>query len=402
MRGIMDWKTLGIDATDDIEAINAAFMKRTAQIHPDRDSSQFRVLFFAYKDAIRAAYKALAIKGGKRSEDVNFNFNDDRYLEEFMTILECFVDSGLSSAGYVAAWRFLFEDSDYRILQRTDSFLERFDAYMSHCTVDKEIWRYLLGHFNVYGPTIQKKKLLADLKQYGNIRDDLVTAFVETDGKKKSTKQADSRKKRPTTVQPMAVPAMENQPKTLPSLQPDAQRDIILEKYLAIQNLDIVMNLSSEFLTKFDRVYSHDVSKNNLGAWRYLFQNQNYTLLLRQAKFTELLADRMCRTEDLYPAVWQYIIDKTRVPESHQDYGKTTGRMIAYSKGHSFRGNIRPQLSLPADTLRKIIDEDNYQERANTVPVYNHPVRKAKKSSNGVTWVIVAIAILFWLFRFLL
>lgn len=145
-----DWKMLKIEPCDDYKTINEAFTKQVISINPERNPSDYRRLYVTYKEALREAARMIAVKDGKRAEDLDFNFNDDRYLDEFMIIIGNICSGELKNSH--AVWKSVIDDSDYRTLQRTDSFITEFDSYMSNVSgLDDNIWKYLIEHFKVYG-----------------------------------------------------------------------------------------------------------------------------------------------------------------------------------------------------------------------------------------------------------
>lgn len=167
-----DWKMLKIEPCDDYKTINEAFTKQVISINPERNPSDYRRLYVTYKEALREAARMIAVKDGKRAEDLDFNFNDDRYLDEFMIIIGNICSGELKNSH--AVWKSVIDDSDYRTLQRTDSFITEFDSYMSNVSgLDDNIWKYLIEHFKVYGFAAQNKKLIVNLQKYGGIKQDV-------------------------------------------------------------------------------------------------------------------------------------------------------------------------------------------------------------------------------------
>lgn len=380
-----EWEILGLEPTDDCSAINSAFVKRAIDIDPSRSASEYRYLYSAYKDALRYALRKQAINSGKRSDDLDFDFSDDRYLAEFMLILDNICTGGLKQSPSV--WEGLINDSDYRTLQRTDRFITEFDEYMSGVSgLDPRIWRFLAEHFTVYGFSAQNEKLVADLKQYGNIENDV---FL-----KKASEPSDKITKQRESLSEQDSPAQ-------------GVDNTLLSKYMKLQNDKIVNERSAEFFTKFGRVYSHDITKNNMSAWRYLMQQDQFTYLLKQEKFTEKLVNSLRHINDLYPSVWEYIIDKTRVPRTHPSYEKSTGELIRLMKQNSYKGNTALQAAISTDMLKSLIDDDNFtkghheyqQGRPAGKPVKTGQanglsVTKQNERGNNTKQIIIVVAVI--------
>ncbi len=369
---MVDWTLLDMEESIDCNSIGKGFVAMAAKIGPDRNPSQFRRLFGTYKEAMRNAIRQNAINSGKRAEDLDFDFSDERHLPEFMSILENVLSSELNNSP--AVWKALIEDSDYRNLQRTQGFIEGFDRRMSGVgNLEPRIWEYLVNHFTVYGFATQNKELVEHLKGYGGIAGKKAAAPVEPVVSKEP--------------EPIVVTAP-YQPAKQVGMSP------LLQQYLKMQDEGIVSRLLGEFMTKLDRICSHDVTKNNLSAWRYLFQDERYVMLLRQVHFTEILARRMQNVDGLYPAIWEYIIDKTKVPEAHPMYSKTTGYLIGLSKSNAFTGQVLPQPILPAESLSAYIDRDDYSKGH----LDYQPVGSKKKSAGNSRWVwwLLFIILIMW------
>lgn len=397
-----EWKILKIEQTSDYESINSAFAKRAEIIAPERNSSEYRRLYVTYKEALRYAAREHAVMEGRRAEDLDFDFRDDRYLDEFMRILGNICNSGLKQSQTV--WKSLVDDSDYRTLQRTDTFIETFDRYMSGVQgLNADVWKYLINHFKVYGFSAQNKKLIANLQKYGNIKEDV---FIKNDmpampktasgaGKNSRPQGADRKSRQNTDIgsqrnadtgfqQNADIRSMRNtdsrtqadrggQPQHIQEIRQTAgsqqsTADSFLEKYMSFQDDRIVDELSTDFFKRFGRVYSHEITKNNMSAWRYLMQDEKYTYLLKQAKFTEKIANSLRYVNDLYPVVWEYIIDKTRVPKEHSMYQKTTGELNRLMKNNRYTGEIMPQGVIQPEFLKSIIDEDNFAKGHHDYP----------------------------------
>lgn len=410
-----EWKILKIEQTSDYESINSAFAKRAEIIAPERNSSEYRRLYVTYKEALRYAAREHAVMEGRRAEDLDFDFRDDRYLDEFMRILGNICNSGLKQSQTV--WKSLVDDSDYRTLQRTDTFIETFDRYMSGVQgLNADVWKYLINHFKVYGFSAQNKKLIANLQKYGNIKEDV---FIKNDmpampktasgAGKNSRPQGTDRKSRQNTdigsqrnadtgfQQNADIRSMRNtdsrpqadrdgQPQHIQEIRQTAgsqqsTADSFLEKYMSFQDDRIVDELSTDFFKRFGRVYSHEITKNNMSAWRYLMQDEKYTYLLKQAKFTEKIANSLRYVNDLYPVVWEYIIDKTRVPKEHSMYQKTTGELNRLMKNNRYTGEIMPQGVIQPEFLKSIIDEDNFAKGHHDYP-QGTQTQSADASSN--------------------
>lgn len=404
-----EWKILKIEQTPDYESINSAFAKRAEVIAPERNSSEYRRLYVTYKEALRYAAREHAVMEGRRAEDLDFDFRDDRYLEEFMRILENICCSSLKQSQTV--WKSLVDDSDYRTLQRTDTFIETFDRYMAGVQgLSADIWKYLINHFKVYGFSAQNKKLIANLQKYGNIKEDV---FIKNDmpamsktslgaGKSSRPQGADRKSRKNTDIGSQQnadtgfqrnadIRSMRNT-----DSRPQAQRiqevrqtagnrqstaGSYLEQYMSLQDDTIVDELSTDFFKRFGRVYSHEITKNNMSAWRYLMQDEKYTYLLKQAKFTEKIANSLRYVNDLYPVVWEYIIDKTRVPKEHSMYQKTTGELNRLMKNNRYTGEIMPQGVIQPEFLKSIIDEDNFAKGHHDYPQSTAaPVNSGKPS----------------------
>ena len=204
------------------------------------------------------------------------------------------------------------DDSDYRTLQRTDTFIETFDRYMSGVQgLNADVWKYLINHFKVYGFSAQNKKLIANLQKYGNIKEDV---FIKNDmpampktasgAGKNSRPQGTDRKRqqnadvsskqntdimlhqntdsRRQTASQTSQADRGGQPQHIQEIRQTAgsqqsTADSFLEKYMSFQDDRIVDELSTDFFKRFGRVYSHEITKNNMSAWRYLMQDEKYT-----------------------------------------------------------------------------------------------------------------------------
>lgn len=339
-----DWKMLKIEPCDDYKTINEAFTKQVISINPERNPSDYRRLYVTYKEALREAARMIAVKDGKRAEDLDFNFNDDRYLDEFMIIIGNICSGELKNSH--AVWKSVIDDSDYRTLQRTDSFITEFDSYMSNVSgLDDNIWKYLIEHFKVYGFAAQNKKLIANLQKYGGIKQDV---FYGAEPVKAQVQRITMPEQR------TSVPEQHQQ------MQNSTYKDKALARYMSEQDDSVVSDKSADFFRQFERVYTHDITKNNMSAWRYLLNKPEYMHLLRQAAFTLKLTNTLKNIDDLYPAVWEYIIDRTRVPDTHPMYDRTTGELIRLMKSNSFKGEIIPQGIISPGILQTIIDEDDF------------------------------------------
>lgn len=380
-----DWKMLKIEPCDDYKTINEAFTKQVISINPERNPSDYRRLYVTYKEALREAARMIAVKDGKRAEDLDFNFNDDRYLDEFMIIIGNICSGELKNSH--AVWKSVIDDSDYRTLQRTDSFITEFDSYMSNVSgLDDNIWKYLIEHFKVYGFAAQNKKLIVNLQKYGGIKQDV---FYGAEPVKAQVQRITMPEQR--TVMPEQHQQMQN----------STYKDKALARYMSEQDDSVVSDKSADFFRQFERVYTHDITKNNMSAWRYLLNKPEYMHLLRQAAFTLKLTNTLKNIDDLYPAVWEYIIDRTRVPDTHPMYDRTTGELIRLMKSNSFKGEIIPQGIISPGILQTIIDEDDFTKGQDE---YHRPApmtmmkpkngRKSEGKSGTIIFIIVFIFII--------
>lgn len=380
-----DWKMLKIEPCDDYKTINEAFTKQVISINPERNPSDYRRLYVTYKEALREAARMIAVKEGKRAEDLDFNFNDDRYLDEFMIIIGNICSGELKNSH--AVWKSVIDDSDYRTLQRTDSFITEFDSYMSNVSeLDDNIWKYLIEHFKVYGFAAQNKKLIANLQKYGGIKQDV---FYGAEPVKAQVQRITMPEQR------TSVPEQHQQ------MQNSTYKDKALARYMSEQDDSVVSDKSADFFRQFERVYTHDITKNNMSAWRYLLNKPEYMHLLRQAAFTLKLTNTLKNIDDLYPAVWEYIIDRTRVPDTHPMYDRTTGELIRLMKSNSFKGEIIPQGIISPGILQTIIDEDDFTKGHDE---YHRPApmtmmrpkngRKSEGKSGTIIFIIVFIFII--------
>lgn len=380
-----DWKMLKIEPCDDYKTINEAFTKQVISINPERNPSDYRRLYVTYKEALREAARMIAVKEGKRAEDLDFNFNDDRYLDEFMIIIGNICSGELKNSHVV--WKSVIDDSDYRTLQRTDSFITEFDSYMSNVSgLDDNIWKYLIEHFKVYGFAAQNKKLIANLQKYGGIKQDV---FYGAEPVKAQVQRITMPEQR------TSVPEQHQQ------MQNSTYKDKALARYMSEQDDSVVSDKSADFFRQFERVYTHDITKNNMSAWRYLLNKPEYMHLLRQAAFTLKLTNTLKNIDDLYPAVWEYIIDRTRVPDTHPMYDRTTGELIRLMKSNSFKGEIIPQGIISPGILQTIIDEDDFTKGHDE---YHRPApmtmmkpkngRKSEGKSGTIIFIIVFIFII--------
>lgn len=389
-----DWKMLKIEPCDDYKTINEAFTKQVISINPERNPSDYRRLYVTYKEALREAARMIAVKEGKRAEDLDFNFNDDRYLDEFMIIIGNICSGELKNSHVV--WKSVIDDSDYRTLQRTDSFITEFDSYMSNVSgLDDNIWKYLIEHFKVYGFAAQNKKLIANLQKYGGIKQDV---FYGAEPVKAQVQRITMPEQR--TVMPeqrTIIPEQHQQ------MQNSTYKDKALARYMSEQDDSVVSDKSADFFRQFERVYTHDITKNNMSAWRYLLNKPEYMHLLRQAAFTLKLTNTLKNIDDLYPAVWEYIIDRTRVPDTHPMYDRTTGELIRLMKSNSFKGEIIPQGIISPGILQTIIDEDDFtkghDEYHRPAPMTMMKPKNGRKSEGKSGTIIFIIAFIIIILR---
>ena len=382
-----DWKMLKIEPCDDYKTINEAFTKQVISINPERNPSDYRRLYVTYKEALREAARMIAVKEGKRAEDLDFNFNDDRYLDEFMIIIGNICSGELKNSHVV--WKSVIDDSDYRTLQRTDSFITEFDSYMSNVSgLDDNIWKYLIEHFKVYGFAAQNKKLIANLQKYGGIKQDV---FYGAEPVKAQVQRITMPEQR------TSVPEQHQQ------MQNSTYKDKALARYMSEQDDSVVSDKSADFFRQFERVYTHDITKNNMSAWRYLLNKPEYMHLLRQAAFTLKLTNTLKNIDDLYPAVWEYIIDRTRVPDTHPMYDRTTGELIRLMKSNSFKGEIIPQGIISPGILQTIIDEDDFtkghDEYHRPAPMTMMKPKNGRKSEGKSRTIIFIIAFIIIILR---
>ncbi len=382
-----DWKMLKIEPCDDYKTINEAFTKQVISINPERNPSDYRRLYVTYKEALREAARMIAVKEGKRAEDLDFNFNDDRYLDEFMIIIGNICSGELKNSH--AVWKSVIDDSDYRTLQRTDSFITEFDSYMSNVSgLDDNIWKYLIEHFKVYGFAAQNKKLIANLQKYGGIKQDV---FYGAEPVKAQVQRITMPEQR------TSVPEQHQQ------MQNSTYKDKALARYMSEQDDSVVSDKSADFFRQFERVYTHDITKNNMSAWRYLLNKPEYMHLLRQAAFTLKLTNTLKNIDDLYPAVWEYIIDRTRVPDTHPMYDRTTGELIRLMKSNSFKGEIIPQGIISPGILQTIIDEDDFtkghDEYHRPAPMTMMKPKNGRKSEGKSGTIIFIIAFIIIILR---
>lgn len=382
-----DWKMLKIEPCDDYKTINEAFTKQVISINPERNPSDYRRLYVTYKEALREAARMIAVKDGKRAEDLDFNFNDDRYLDEFMIIIGNICSGELKNSH--AVWKSVIDDSDYRTLQRTDSFITEFDSYMSNVSgLDDNIWKYLIEHFKVYGFAAQNKKLIANLQKYGGIKQDV---FYGAEPVKAQVQRITMPEQR------TSVPEQHQQ------MQNSTYKDKALARYMSEQDDSVVSDKSADFFRQFERVYTHDITKNNMSAWRYLLNKPEYMHLLRQAAFTLKLTNTLKNIDDLYPAVWEYIIDRTRVPDTHPMYDRTTGELIRLMKSNSFKGEIIPQGIISPGILQTIIDEDDFtkghDEYHRPAPMTMMKPKNGRKSEGKSGTIIFIIAFIIIILR---
>ena len=382
-----DWKMLKIEPCDDYKTINEAFTKQVISINPERNPSDYRRLYVTYKEALREAARMIAVKDGKRAEDLDFNFNDDRYLDEFMIIIGNICSGELKNSH--AVWKSVIDDSDYRTLQRTDSFITEFDSYMSNVSgLDDNIWKYLIEHFKVYGFAAQNKKLIVNLQKYGGIKQDV---FYGAEPVKAQVQRITMPEQR------TSVPEQHQQ------MQNSTYKDKALARYMSEQDDSVVSDKSADFFRQFERVYTHDITKNNMSAWRYLLNKPEYMHLLRQAAFTLKLTNTLKNIDDLYPAVWEYIIDRTRVPDTHPMYDRTTGELIRLMKSNSFKGEIIPQGIISPGILQTIIDEDDFtkghDEYRRPAPMTMMKPKNGRKSEGKSGTIIFIIAFIIIILR---
>lgn len=376
-----------IEPCDDYKTINEAFTKQVISINPERNPSDYRRLYVTYKEALREAARMIAVKVGKRAEDLDFNFNDDRYLDEFMIIIGNICSGELKNSHVV--WKSVIDDSDYRTLQRTDSFITEFDSYMSNVSgLDDNIWKYLIEHFKVYGFAAQNKKLIANLQKYGGIKQDV---FYGAEPVKAQVQRITMPEQR------TSVPEQHQQ------MQNSTYKDKALARYMSEQDDSVVSDKSADFFRQFERVYTHDITKNNMSAWRYLLNKPEYMHLLRQAAFTLKLTNTLKNIDDLYPAVWEYIIDRTRVPDTHPMYDRTTGELIRLMKSNSFKGEIIPQGIISPGILQTIIDEDDFtkghDEYHRPAPMTMMKPKNGRKSEGKSGTIIFIIAFIIIILR---
>lgn len=399
-----DWKMLKIEPCDDYKTINEAFTKQVISINPERNPSDYRRLYVTYKEALREAARTarmIAVNEGKRAEDLDFNFNDDRYLDEFMIIIGNICSGELKNSH--AVWKSVIDDSDYRTLQRTDSFITEFDSYMSNVSgLDDNIWKYLIEHFKVYGFAAQNKKLIANLQKYGGIKQDVFYGAEPVMAQVQRITMPEQR-----TVMPEQCSKIPEQRTSVPEqhqqMQNSTYKDKALARYMSEQDDSVVSDKSADFFRQFERVYTHDITKNNMSAWRYLLNKPEYMHLLRQAAFTLKLTNTLKNIDDLYPAVWEYIIDRTRVPDTHPMYDRTTGELIRLMKSNSFKGEIIPQGIISPGILQTIIDEDDFtkghDEYHRPAPMTMMKPKNGRKSEGKSGTIIFIIAFIIIILR---
>lgn len=410
-----DWKMLKIEPCDDYKTINEAFTKQVISINPERNPSDYRRLYVTYKEALREAARMIAVKEGKRAEDLDFNFNDDRYLDEFMIIIGNICSGELKNSH--AVWKSVIDDSDYRTLQRTDSFITEFDSYMSNVSgLDDNIWKYLIEHFKVYGFAAQNKKLIANLQKYGGIKQDVFYGAEPVKAQVQRIAMPEQRTVMPEhrTIIPEQCSKMPEQCSKIPEqrtsvpeqhqqMQNSTYKDKALARYMSEQDDSVVSDKSADFFRQFERVYTHDITKNNMSAWRYLLNKPEYMHLLRQAAFTLKLTNTLKNIDDLYPAVWEYIIDRTRVPDTHPMYDRTTGELIRLMKSNSFKGEIIPQGIISPGILQTIIDEDDFtkghDEYHRPAPMTMMKPKNGRKSEGKSGTIIFIIAFIIIILR---
>ena len=414
-----DWKMLKIEPCDDYNTINEAFTRQVKNINPERNPSDYRRLYVTYKEAVREAARMIAVKEGKRAEDLDFNFNDDRYLGEFMIILDNVCSGELKNS--LTIWKSIIDDSDYRTLQRTDSFIAGFDSYMGSVSgLDEAVWKYLIEHFKVYGFAAQNKKLIASLQKYGGIKQDVFFSTESVKAPEQRTSIPEQRTSVPeqrTTIpeqhRQVKQPVRQTASAPVPSAPVNANtsgtdtaglyKDKVLARYMSEQDDRIVSEKSSDFFRQFERVYTHDITKNNLSAWRYLLNKPEYMHLMRQAAFTQKLTNTLKNIYDLYPAVWEYIIDRTKVPDTHPMYDRTTGELVRLMKANSYKGEITPQGIISPKILQTVIDEDDFvkghDEYHRPAPMTMMKPKKDKKSEGKAGTIIFIIVFIFIVLR---
>jgi len=405
-----DWGLLKIEQCDDYRTINEAFTQRVEDIDLQRNPSEYRRLYVTYKDALRDAARSLAVKAGRRASDLDFDFSDDRHLDEFMIIIDNICSGRFKNS--LAVWRSIIDDSDYRTLQRTDSFLRRFDDYMAGVKdLAPAVWKYLIEHFKVYGFAAQNKKMVADLQRYSGLEDDVFLKYSDAAAVKADERSAADR----TVADVSGTDAGHTAVTIKPDVGSAADRKpagsvagTLLDKYMSMQDARITSEYSSDFFRYFERVYTHGITKNNLSAWRYFMQKEELARLLKQADFTAKLVNTMRNVEDLYPAVWDYIIDKTRVPSAHPMYEKTTGELIRLKKSNSYKGTAVPQGALGQEVLVAIIDNDDfvkghdeYPNAASTRSTSSSSGGSERKSEGKAGTIIFIILFIYFLFRFI-
>lgn len=247
-----DWKMLKIEPCDDYKTINEAFTKQVISINPERNPSDYRRLYVTYKEALREAARMIAVKEGKRAEDLDFNFNDDRYLDEFMIIIGNICSGELKNSH--AVWKSVIDDSDYRTLQRTDSFITEFDSYMSNVSgLDDNIWKYLIEHFKVYGFAAQNKKLIANLQKYGGVKQDVFYGAEPVKAQVQRITMPEQRTVMPEqrTIIPEQCSKIHEQRTSVPEqhqqMQNSTYKDKALARYMSEQDDSVVSDKSADF-----------------------------------------------------------------------------------------------------------------------------------------------------------
>ena len=275
--------------------------------------------------------------------------------------------------------------------------------------LDDNIWKYLIEHFKVYGFAAQNKKLIANLQKYGGIKQDVFYGAEPVMAQVQRITMPEQRTVMPEqrTIIPEQCSKIPEQRTSVPEqhqqMQNSTYKDKALARYMSEQDDSVVSDKSADFFRQFERVYTHDITKNNMSAWRYLLNKPEYMHLLRQAAFTLKLTNTLKNIDDLYPAVWEYIIDRTRVPDTHPMYDRTTGELIRLMKSNSFKGEIIPQGIISPGILQTIIDEDDFtkghDEYHRPAPMTMMKPKNGRKSEGKSGTIIFIIAFIIIILR---
>lgn len=94
-------------------------------------------------------------------------------------------------------------------------------------------------------------------------------------------------------------------------------------------------------------------TRNDVNKYRFLFESPTNAQRLKDRAFLKVIVENVARFEKVNKAVWEYIIDYTRVPEDDPDYENITGMLLRVYKAKNEKN--RPFLNMEPEKSRKLI-----------------------------------------------